>query len=191
MTTRPTCCPCRNRKKAKGFCWYRNHTKMLHEPCSCFLSLKGQQFPGSFTGTGTRRTKAGTSQNPGDGCCSCFLQVNPAKYSAWGKGERLQEEEKAEKSFWCMQSQQNTPSITEFKNELTQEPRVKKKAVSLVVLAQELPWGPGRTCSSAITRGHVKGNRQCITLQHHPARTSTVKDTASTQKDLVGLFLKF
>lgn len=143
---------------------------MLHEPRPCFLSLKGQQFPGSFTGTGTQRTKASTSQNPGDGCCSCFLQVNPAKYSVWGKGERLQGEEKAEKSFCCVRSQQNTPSITEFKNELTQVPRVKKKAVTLVVLAQELPWGPGETCSSAITRGHVKGNRQCSAIQPVPAQ---------------------
>lgn len=107
------------------------------------------------------------------------------------RGKASRRKKKAEKSFWCMRSQQNTPSITEFKNELTQVPRVKKKAVSLVVLAQELPWGPGETCSSAITRGHVKGNRQCITLQCHPARTSTVKDTASTQKDSVGLFSKF
>lgn len=61
-----------------------------------------------------------------------------------GKGE------KAEKSFWCAQSQQNTPSITEFKNELTQVAQVKKKVVSLVVLAQEFPLGPGEAHSSGI-----------------------------------------
>lgn len=89
------------------------------------------------------------------------------------RGKASRRKKKAEKSFWCMRSQQNTPSITEFKNELTQVPRVKKKAVSLVVLAQELPWGPGETCSSAITRGHVKGNRQCSAIQPVSAQWRT------------------
>lgn len=68
----------------------------------------------------------------------------------WGKGERLQGE-KAEKSFWCVQSQQNTPSITEFENELTQGTQVKKEAVSLAVPAQEIPKGAGEAHFSGIT----------------------------------------
>lgn len=97
-----------------------------------------------------------------------------------GKGE------KAEKSFWCAQSQQNTPSITEFKNELTQVAQVKKKVVSLVVLAQEFPLGPGEAHSSGITPREV--SRKCLTLQHHPACISTAEDTALTQRCWGALF---
>lgn len=110
----------------------------------------------------------------------------------WGKGERLQGE-KAEKSFWGVQSQQNTPSITEFKNELTQVTQVKKKAVSLVVLAQEIPLGPGKAHSSGITflwnypGSPAQEGEQTVPYCAAPFTcTTTAKDT----EDFVGSFLK-